>query len=306
MKRTVKAHLHLSISLTYSLVFCCSAYSQFKTDSSYFPLAIGNQSQYTSIPIGTVVTETVVDTQRVNGKLYYGLAINSTSPLFWLRKDSGRVYIAPDITIQSESTAIKEDTLYDFSADVNEKWSLNLQFGYPGMSCDYNGVITLTNKDDAVVTLLGIYRNCFVFAHYHPCDDAGRVCEWFARGVGRVFYYQDNMWGLEGFVLTKSNLVTSRSSHSQSHAIIEYHLLQNYPNPFNPTTTITFQLPERSFVVLGIFDRLGRKIETLVNSYLNSGYHSFIWDASEQTTGVYFCKVHTKDFSQTIKLVLIR
>ena len=42
-------------------------------------------------------------------------------------------------------------------------------------------------------------------------------------------------------------------------------LAQNYPNPFNPTTTISFTLPQKSTISLGIYDAGGRLIRELVN-----------------------------------------
>ncbi|HQF42810.1 MAG TPA: hypothetical protein PK073_07830, partial [Ignavibacteriaceae bacterium] len=51
----------------------------------------------------------------------------------------------------------------------------------------------------------------------------------------------------------------------------EYSLEQNYPNPFNPTTTIRYDLPKDGLVQLEIFDIIGRKITTLVNSHQSAG-----------------------------------
>jgi len=74
--------LHISIFLTFWLILFSSLYSQVKTDSSYFPLIIGNQRIYKSEIDVPIDTETVVDTQRVYEKHYYGIAINPASPFF--------------------------------------------------------------------------------------------------------------------------------------------------------------------------------------------------------------------------------
>ena len=58
-------------------------------------------------------------------------------------------------------------------------------------------------------------------------------------------------------------------------------LSQNYPNPFNPITTLRYDLPERSNVSITIYDILGRKVRTLVQSVEEPGYKSILWDGTD-------------------------
>ena len=84
-------------------------------------------------------------------------------------------------------------------------------------------------------------------------------------------------------------------------------LSQNYPNPFNPTTTISFNLPSRSLVSLNIFDILGRKVATIINSeILSAGNYSKQWNASDISSGVYFYQLKAGTFTETKKLILLR
>ena len=83
-------------------------------------------------------------------------------------------------------------------------------------------------------------------------------------------------------------------------------LYQNYPNPFNPSTIISFSLPERSDVVLKIYDLIGKEISTLVNEELCEGKHEVNFDASRFSSGVYFYKLTAGDFIQTKKMILIK
>ena len=70
-----------------------------------------------------------------------------------------------------------------------------------------------------------------------------------------------------------------------------YHLYQNYPNPFNSSTHIKYQLQTGAFVVLRVFDVLGREVETLVNERRNAGNYSVQFNASNLSSGVYFYRI---------------
>ncbi|MBN2571047.1 MAG: T9SS type A sorting domain-containing protein, partial [Ignavibacteriales bacterium] len=87
---------------------------------------------------------------------------------------------------------------------------------------------------------------------------------------------------------------------------IEFSLSQNYPNPFNPTTTINYSLAENSVVKIKIFDLLGREIAFLVNEEKAAGTYSVKFDASNLTSGIYFYKLITANFSITKKMMLIK
>jgi hypothetical protein len=86
----------------------------------------------------------------------------------------------------------------------------------------------------------------------------------------------------------------------------KYSLYQNYPNPFNPTTNIKYQIRNNSFVTLKIYDNLGKEIYTLVNEKLNAGTYESKFDASGLSSGVYFYKLTSGDFSETKKMLLIK
>ena len=85
-----------------------------------------------------------------------------------------------------------------------------------------------------------------------------------------------------------------------------YSLSQNYPNPFNPVTNINFAIPENGFVKLTIFDINGREVETLVNDKLGAGTYNADWNAANYSSGVYFYKLTTKEFSDTKRMVLVK
>mgnify|MGYP002378654723 FL=1 len=86
----------------------------------------------------------------------------------------------------------------------------------------------------------------------------------------------------------------------------QYLLSQNYPNPFNPETSILFAVPQSGFVKLTVFDMLGREVATLVNEVLSAGTYKADWDASMYSSGVYFYKLESIDYTDVKKIMLIK
>jgi hypothetical protein len=91
----------------------------------------------------------------------------------------------------------------------------------------------------------------------------------------------------------------------------KYALHQNYPNPFNPITAIHYDLPERSHVMIMVYDIVGHEIRTLVNDQQNAGFNSIVWNGKDRFgrtigTGVYFYRISSEGFIKTRKMILLK
>jgi hypothetical protein len=80
----------------------------------------------------------------------------------------------------------------------------------------------------------------------------------------------------------------------------------NYPNPFNSATSVQYDLTKSEDVIIEIFDILGRKVGTLINSEQQAGHHQIIWDASDQSSGIYFYRLKADDYTETKKMLLLK
>ncbi len=109
---------------------------------------------------------------------------------------------------------------------------------------------------------------------------------------------------LDGLSVYKNDLVTAIGDDETLPA--GYNLLQNYPNPFNPTTGISFELPERAFVTLEVFDMVGERVAVLVNAEMPPGSFSVPFDASALSSGIYVCRLQANDFSSMMKMLLMK
>ncbi|NQT64050.1 MAG: T9SS type A sorting domain-containing protein [Candidatus Marinimicrobia bacterium] len=84
-----------------------------------------------------------------------------------------------------------------------------------------------------------------------------------------------------------------------------------YPNPFNPSTTIEYQLPEKSDVSLAIYDIAGREVRTLVSTSQIPGSYNVTWngtnrDGHQVAGGMYFTRLQAGEYSSVIKMVYLR
>jgi len=91
----------------------------------------------------------------------------------------------------------------------------------------------------------------------------------------------------------------------------EYALHQNYPNPFNPTTTLRYDLPEDATVSVVIYDMMGRQVRTLVSGQASAGYHSTMWNAtndlgSSVSAGVYIYTIQAGQYRDVKKMILLK
>ena len=86
----------------------------------------------------------------------------------------------------------------------------------------------------------------------------------------------------------------------------EFVVSQNFPNPFNAKTTISFGLPDEAKVSIAIYNVAGQLVKAIDAGNMSAGYHSIVWDANNVASGVYFYKVTAGNFSETMKMTLLK
>ena len=106
---------------------------------------------------------------------------------------------------------------------------------------------------------------------------------------------------LDSVMQTESAIGDIVTSHP-----MQYLLYQNWPNPFNTSTTIRYSLPKASDIRITIHDILGRHVETLTDGRQHAGFHTVIFDAAGQASGIYFYRIEAGKFSTAKKCVLLK
>ncbi|MBK7632200.1 MAG: Type 1 glutamine amidotransferase-like domain-containing protein [Ignavibacteriales bacterium] len=129
--------------------------------------------------------------------------------------------------------------------------------------------------------------------------------------------YPDIKYLIESGVFDNLTEVENNNSNSLPSNFV---LNQNYPNPFNPSTTISFSIPTsplnpstynrdgngERLTSLIVYDILGSKIVTLFNKEINSGFYEVEFNGSKLSSGIYFYRLFTQNFSLTKSMVLLR
>jgi hypothetical protein len=121
-------------------------------------------------------------------------------------------------------------------------------------------------------------------------------------------------------VETAGTILASQESKATGESIHQpesFQLHQNYPNPFNPTTTIQFNVPEPSVVVLAVYNDLGEEIARLYEGQMDAGSRNVSWSAVDRNgntvpSGVYLYRISAtsvqsnKQFTAAKKMMLLK
>jgi len=88
-------------------------------------------------------------------------------------------------------------------------------------------------------------------------------------------------------------------------------LSQNYPNPFNPNTTIEYSLPSRCEVSITVYNLLGKRVKTLLETSQPAGRYKTEWDGTDNNnqpvaSGLYFYQIKAGDFIESKKMLLLK
>lgn len=85
-----------------------------------------------------------------------------------------------------------------------------------------------------------------------------------------------------------------------------FSLSQNYPNPFNPETIIEYQIGTKNLVTIKVYDILGREVKTLVNEIKDAGIYNAAFDGTSLSSGVYFYRINSGEFTDTKTMLLVK
>ncbi len=295
-------------------------------------------SQYTQID--SFATEMFYQGKLAKVVLTLNSSLNDSS-FISLEGSNAFVYVGPDTSSGSLLPGIGDSlqalvgwySIYRFAQAVNQNYTLlSRTFNIP---LDSNTtlpiIVNITGRrlsDQTVSVPFGTFANAKrflittnvsaqIFPSPFPPITLFSVPEttwiaqntWIVKRVAPTVTLDLSMLGIPTFVLPGQITVLSTAPLSTVQSTpVEFELAQNYPNPFNPSTTITYRLSQASDVRLEVFDVLGRKVATLVQSRQGAGTYRVNFDASQfnLSSGLYFYRLTAGERSQTRRMILTK
>ncbi len=266
-----------------------------------FPLAVGNQLMYNyqwlyfndyprpSTDTGTVTLQVISKNIK-------------TDTIIWSLQEYYSLYHEEDTSTKFVGPIQSIDTIYVIELIQGHHQLITL-------GTTYKSVFTFYEHADTLVYRYAVTDSSGMRTYRSDYDGAGFIFS-FKQGVGPTSVEALDLCTcsttFHGHYSLRSQILNNVLSPREELLTDNYLLLQNYPNPFNPTTTITFYVPHKSFLLVEIFDCLGRKVATPVSGEFSSGTFSRIWNATNLPSGVYYYRLQAGSFTQTKKIILLR
>ena len=248
-----------------------------------------------SIPLSAQITEISGLWEPYEMNYIYHVYTNSDIPTefqdgWYDNSDADSTYFHPDgsgmfegysvVWYTESDTLFLNDTLYTFEFEED--------------------TLTITAYDMDIFT--GLYEsNIDSLMYYEALDEA------FFEGIEISSITEVDLFTQYSFIFV------SELSNTNKDILLpkEFILNQNYPNPFNPSTTLSYSLPENSFVNVHVFDMVGRTIKILVSEMQTAGNKVLRWNATDAagspvSAGIYLNMIQAGDFRQTKKMILLK
>jgi hypothetical protein len=212
----------------------------------------------------------------------------------WMRLNNGQLSVWT--TIIEDSTTIPVE-LNNFTANINQGkvlllWETSSEINNLGFFIERRNVSLSENQEEWIEIGFkegngnSTERNLYSFED-QPFNDG-------------TYHYRLRQVDYDGSFKYSNEVEVNLFS------VKSFELSQNYPNPFNPSTTISFQLPEASFISLKVYDAIGTEVVTIAEGKYPAGVHEVIFDAEKLSSGLYLYRIISGSNELTRKMMVIK
>ena len=285
-------------TLSIFLIFTGCTIAQLDT-TDYFPMHVGDKWQFSSLGSDGYTIYISGDTLMPNGNRYF-IRENRTDPNipadypWYLRKRQD------GFVVRYISGLDKEYEWLNLNAQKAEIW-LNLPpdstEGFWGLKDTGSYHNTLTGSVLKYKLYDCVYLPDTIWCSETPDTEPPTL----TQGLGITGTFFSHCYGA-----IINGVTYGTVSVEDETEILPKHfsLSQNYPNPFNPETVIRFTLPAAGYSKGVVYDVLGNEVTTLLNGDMSAGNHEVRFNAIDLSSGVYFFRIESGNFSSAIKMVV--
>jgi hypothetical protein len=179
-------------------------------------------------------------------------------------------------------------SLVNDNATAGAGWDMSFPNANTGYVCTGNGYILKTTNAGLNWGVQNTPLTENLYQIHFPSVNTGYVACW------------------SGKILKTTNGGLTFTGNVNNEIPKKYELEQNFPNPFNPQTTIRFSVSKRDFITLKIFDIKGTQVKSLISDEYQPGNYEIKLTGEDLSSGVYYYKLQSKDYSQTKKMILLK
>ncbi|MBX3044679.1 MAG: aryl-sulfate sulfotransferase [Candidatus Kapabacteria bacterium] len=251
-----------------------------------FQIQISNDNSFSEI---------IFDSVQVKSSVLYKADFEENKEYFWRVKTSYRdlesgwsstgkfSFFAPFLSINypAGGEILKKDTTVKISWNTNSSDSLSLE-------------LLLDGSQEALISE-------GIFSHFNAMN--WKIPNTLPNGVNYTVKITDKISG----ITTESNSFAIQGAVSVDENTNELQAdFRITPNPANEYVQIYFNLPNAEYLNIAIYDVMGFKQQTILNTNLNEGAYSLPINITNYPAGVYYCILKTSNYTLTQKIVVIR
>jgi len=118
--------------------------------------------------------------------------------------------------------------------------------------------------------------------------------------------WMDNSTGIYQIWTVPIELSSVGVDEQDDNFINSFRIEQNYPNPFNPVTNIKYRIAEYGYVIMKVYDVLGKEVATLVNEEKPVGKYEVVFSGDGLPSGIYYYRLTVGSFTETRKMILLK
>ena len=80
--------------------------------------------------------------------------------------------------------------------------------------------------------------------------------------------------------------------------------MEVFPNPYQDEVTITFKVEETTNATLSVYDMVGRKLVTILDTQIPDGAYNYTENLGQLAPGVYVVKLNVENGVPSFKKIL--